>query len=410
MSNQNTLYVTRLTTVDCGLLLGKTPKLLGFSFNVGIELTGTLDPKEKVIVDFGTLKKDLKSAIDNVATGYDHKCIVADYMQLGYRNTLHAPCHIAQAPRRLGDFTDKVVLIDPEANMPLASLTQSAMRIADTKMLSVFLNTVSSEQLCFAIRKMLSTAGRGNEIPALVKYLLHCFEKEILGFLNKELKNLYPNNESLQVSKVNCDVQFDKLLNEKPVGVCGEFEIDAFAELLIGSEDVFAKVTPHLETYFGFFSYTHGLKDSTSAGCQNILHGHLSYIQVEYDDSSWEIADYEMLEDLINKILDDLNGTHFIFAENLTAFDDEDSKTHLRKVRYESKSRGSFIIHLKDLDEASGKCEGLTNKATVCPTETTIENLVHFIYQKYKTEFDDISGLRSIYVSEGLHKGAVIHL
>ena len=406
MQHENSLYVTRLTTIDCGLLLGKTPKLVGFSFNVSIQLTGELDPDESVIVDFGQLKKDLKNAIDSIEYGYDHKCIMADYRKIGFANTLNSPCHIAHKPKSLcSSEMRQIMLIDPHANMALSWHTEKAVRIADTEILSTFLANASSDQFFKAVEQV-----EGLIVPMLLEYLLSAMEQEIQQFLKREIEKLYPSIGKRATLEVNCDLNFDspaKLTSTKPMNVNPK-DLPA---LLIGSENDNSGRQLDIDEsiYVGFFSYTHGLKNSTSLGCQNILHGHLSYIMINCDSSDWILGEFVKVENLIKSILADLNGTHFVNSENTLTQNDEESNTRYTKISYNSKSRGDFGIRLSDWDKNTGKCKGIVDKAMECPTETTVENLVHFVYQKYRAGFDRLKGIKSLYVSEGLHKGAVIN-
>lgn len=121
-----------------------------------------------------------------------------------------------------------------------------------------------------------------------------------------------------------------------------------------------------------YFTYSHGLKDSTSYGCQNILHGHLSYIQ--HTD-----------EELIQRIANDLDGAVFINKSNIV-FEDDFELT----IMYNTPQRGHFsATYKKD-----------SNKIIILDTETTIEWIAFWLTNTYQ--------INDFYVSEGLSKGTFV--
>lgn len=142
------------------------------------------------------------------------------------------------------------------------------------------------------------------------------------------------------------------------------------------------------------FRYTHGLKDSTSWGCQNIAHGHLSYMFVEYDPVTATTINKTMIKNIINQQLEhitqDLHNVVFINKDNLI-----DNSTN--QIGYET-PRG-FFSELITSD---------TNMK-VLDTETTIEFLVEYVKNYFDPSFIQLYGLKTLYVSEGLSKGAMIY-
>lgn len=129
-----------------------------------------------------------------------------------------------------------------------------------------------------------------------------------------------------------------------------------------------------------YFRYTHGLKNSTSWGCQNIAHGHLSFISIYGEDQIGANA-------LAQKIAADLDRTMFIWTDN---------ETH-DGLEYTTQ-RGKFKLTIQ------GK-----PKLMYLNTETTIENLVTMIGRKYNRELEAVYA-EEVYVSEGLSKGAVYYV
>lgn len=138
-----------------------------------------------------------------------------------------------------------------------------------------------------------------------------------------------------------------------------------------------------------YFTYTHGLKDSTSWGCQNLGHGHLSFIQIETAEPQIQT------NNITFKIGEALNNTTFINRENVVMDNDE-----FVTIEYRS-GRGRFAATYQKSDNL--------NKLVILDTETTIEFLVDYIKETFADELKSISAT-GIYVSEGLSKGAYIDL
>ena len=141
------------------------------------------------------------------------------------------------------------------------------------------------------------------------------------------------------------------------------------------------------------FRYAHGLPNSSSYGCQNIAHGHLSYFKLldENYKSLHYTGDQEPLAKVLLEASITLDGMYFVHAKNVVSRDDNGLK-----VKYVS-SRGEFMIILRE-----------PNKIVVLETDTTIEHLIEFI----RTWFTDARqyGAKYLVVSEGLTKGAVVEL
>ena len=137
------------------------------------------------------------------------------------------------------------------------------------------------------------------------------------------------------------------------------------------------------------FRYAHGLKNSTSYGCQNIAHGHLSYISIDGCD------DINAAQTVIETIVSDLDCKLLINKHDLE-YSEEDyySNTH----SYTSKTRGRFILGLACADDF-----------VKLDTDTTIENIVEYVATKYSKELKE-AGASRLYISEGLCKGAVKEL
>lgn len=133
-----------------------------------------------------------------------------------------------------------------------------------------------------------------------------------------------------------------------------------------------------------YFRYWHGLKNSSSWGCKNICHGHLSFIEAT--------STSKYGADLYTKyIANALENALFIHDENIISVADD-----LITVGYDSNGRGWFEIRFNPNEVSHA----------ILSTETTIENLVEYIWNSTE-ELREQNGITAIYVSEGLQKGAV---
>lgn len=136
------------------------------------------------------------------------------------------------------------------------------------------------------------------------------------------------------------------------------------------------------------FRYVHGLKKSTSKACQNILHGHLSYMAFKCgDDYSNEVEEY--LQDLT----EELNDCIFVFRENIV-HEDHDNLT----IKYTTE-RGDFELTL-----VKGLCSFI-----VLDVETTVENIAQWITDREYSVMRELD-IECVYLSEGLSKGAVVEI
>lgn len=172
-----------------------------------------------------------------------------------------------------------------------------------------------------------------------------------------------------------------------------------------------------------FFRYTHGLPTSTSYGCQNICHGHLSYIELIPKEGVQEyIATRYRGKSELNKLFDRLGlrvynqtvamtpnytyygqhlaNIHFICpTANVTDFVKKpDSieysiKTNTRgymlnKIKFEEHNRFYSYIELDTL--------------------STIENLGAFFKAKFEQICPEVLEYFDVRISEGLSKGVII--
>lgn len=128
-----------------------------------------------------------------------------------------------------------------------------------------------------------------------------------------------------------------------------------------------------------YFSYSHGLKNSSSWGCQNICHGHTSFVEIDNNG----VDEYF----LRNDIAEYLNDAVIINRENIV----EQTVFNIA-IEYQSTDRGRFYVNYK-----------IPHKWIVFDTETTIEYIIEHVAEEFK---DRLKG-KTLYISEGLSKGAI---
>lgn len=150
----------------------------------------------------------------------------------------------------------------------------------------------------------------------------------------------------------------------------------------------------HLPTRYGSyasFRYSHGLKDSTSYGCKNVAHGHRSFIQATAADYR---SDTSTIRDIVQDIAREFDKSIFLRSENLIQPGADESIA----IEYTTERRGYFRMGIKSTS---------TQRVIVLSTETTVEFIAQTIADLYT---DDLrkANVGSIYVSEGLSKGAMV--
>lgn len=134
------------------------------------------------------------------------------------------------------------------------------------------------------------------------------------------------------------------------------------------------------------FRYSHGLKNSSSQGCKNPNHGHLSFIELEGSN------EYKKLK-VKNKIIEDLDKVIFIYRDNII-YEDSD----IIKIGYIVNKENFKNTYLKN-----------GNKIIISDEETTAENLINLIANRYSKELKE-ANVTKLYLSEGLQKGSIIDL
>ena len=283
------IYLNQITTIDYARLYGEGFNFIsGGSVNFGCKVTGDVTDCEKVVADFGSIKKKIKELIDDRETGFDHKLWV---------------------PAQEGHFSELRFNIDKPSFY--FSVPSNAVKIY--------------------------TPGESLEV-------------QLKEYLESRLSGL----------------TIDPFLSFKAVVDCSSSP---------GSSK-------------SYFRYTHGLKDSSSWGCQNIAHGHLSYVLLG-EPFAWS----EEVSLLSNAISRKYMDAVFINRENV-----DNLEKDFVHISY-STERGNFYAGYSLRD----------NNVIILDTETTIEYLAEHIYSEFKEQLKKI-GVGTLYVSEGLLKGACIDI
>lgn len=152
-----------------------------------------------------------------------------------------------------------------------------------------------------------------------------------------------------------------------------------------------ANAVPSTIKPYQLFRYVHGLKNSTSWGCQNIAHGHLSYIDIDTPAGT----DVEFKEQILKSIAKSLDNTIFISGENYS------KNEYFHTISYTSQTRGDFTMALP--------VQQPFHKFVVFETETTIEHIIEYVAALFKPQLQSLKATK-LYVSEGLSKGALMEL
>jgi 6-pyruvoyl-tetrahydropterin synthase len=139
------------------------------------------------------------------------------------------------------------------------------------------------------------------------------------------------------------------------------------------------------------FNYVHGLKDSTSWGCQNHSHGHSSFIEFDLINSPSNMDAY--CQSQLARMIAEIDSAVFIYDENVLTKSDR-----ITTIVYETE-RG-FWMAKYNTDAYS---------LIIMEKETTVENLTEWFIDRNYDVLADL-GVERVHMSEGLTKGAVQEL
>lgn len=130
-----------------------------------------------------------------------------------------------------------------------------------------------------------------------------------------------------------------------------------------------------------YFHYAHGLKNSSSYGCQNIHHGHTSFVEV------FSTKTHTLNPALCNTVANLFNDMILVFRENVV----EETKEYV-EIEVETNLRGIMSARY------------FSNNILIMDTETTIEYMAQYAATKLKEQLKGYT----LFISEGLQKGCRI--
>lgn len=177
---------------------------------------------------------------------------------------------------------------------------------------------------------------------------------EIRIYLEEYLNRLYPNS----------DIETKVFLSEKMNCSYSNNEKDMFS-----------------------FRYVHGLKNSSSEACQNINHGHISYMGLENNLGNTVSIEEEL------PYFENYRNSIFVWKDNVISND-----KNWVTVGYTAPTGTFFSRYNKEV-----------HNVFILPCETTVENLAHWLKTEHEYELEK-TGAELFMVSEGLVKGSVVYL
>lgn len=143
------------------------------------------------------------------------------------------------------------------------------------------------------------------------------------------------------------------------------------------------------------FRYTHGLKDSTSYGCKNIAHGHLSFFEVTRygNDYRQDCEDCKTGRRLIQQSIESISGSMFIKRENILFEGD-------KWIEYGYNTQRGYMWVKIDKNR---------QPHVIIDTETTVEYLAQYFAKNMMSALL-LAKVKEFRISEGLQKGVTYRI
>jgi hypothetical protein len=347
----NSIYLCQPTVIDHAII-NSNGCIVGGSCNPDFIISGKVDPVEQVVVDFSKIKKEVKAAVDDKFVGFDHKLWVVEH---------YSDCKIF-----LTINAQEVEVSFDEYNFKLPFDTRVTIKTPYLEM----------ELPLDAIRFMPNPTQRNlANVEEAHEFIATSIEYHVLNTLTE----LHPHN-SIEV----------------------ECQYKCLPHIMGGTEE---------KGGLAVFKYTHPLPFSSSYGCQNIGHGHLSYIEVLGSDGCNEEALLTEIEDLADRIDNyvfvNRNYVTKVTTEHGTVLDYSYCLHALPEncwvtVEYETPQRGYFRATYKICDKG--------HKLYFLDQDTTIENMLDWVLVGGLERVLKDHGATAFYMSEGLSKGAMRYL
>lgn len=351
--SSNSIYLCQPTVIDHAIINSKGC-IVGGSCNPDFIISGKVDPVEQVVVDFSKIKKQVKAAVDDQLTGFDHKLWIVEH---------YSDCKIY-----LTVATQELEVAFDEYNFKLPFDTRVTIKTPYLVM----------ELPLDAIRFIPNPTQRNLEDKSEAQeFIASSIEYHVLS----TLVELHPHNDI----EVECQYK-------------------CLPQIMGGTDDY--------KGALAMFQYTHPLPFSSSYGCQNIGHGHLSYIEVIGSDSCDEEALLTEIESLAHRmdncVFVNRNYVTKVTTEHGTVLDYSHCLHALPEncwvtISYKTEQRGHFSASYKVNDRKGHKLYFLEH-------DTTVENMLDWALVSGLERVLKDYGATAFYLSEGLSKGAMRYI
>jgi 6-pyruvoyl-tetrahydropterin synthase len=373
MSGEDTIFLNNITQIDHAMLVpgrdGATT-ILGGSLNLSVRLWGTNTANEHVVVDFSAVKKDIKALIDNHTTGFDHKLWVFVPSE---------PLTDGDIQLMGGDIASIRSVLD-NIRLPGVELMNAHGETCSGSHYMEDIGCLYSDKACAEVpHRSIRTLMWPGDWSTLMDELSNLQ-------VNGITKKLYDDSRNPVMTSVR-----DNIAAYLTKHICLKYPNVTRIDCTLNTQMMFPRPDEGRDYSWGKFRYAHGLKSSSSLGCQNMFHGHLSFVWAESEASG--APGEAALDEVISTIARELDGVVFAKQENM------------------SNRGGAFggpaLAYNCPRGPYSCLIEVLGRFPIVIESETTIENLARFVARRYYTQLTE-ARVTALYVSEGLTKGSFV--
>lgn len=371
-------------------------RVIGGSFNPDFVATGDLRDGEEVVADFSFGKKLIKDLIDSKSVGYDHKLWimvgesqcdikitslpVEETLELLDNNNKFQVYYKVEASARVtGDFEAvseiyENMIFPCEADI-LYQYCKENTRV-DKPIPMPLLNAPMPLREAHTV--IIETPSTTLVLPLdAVKFIKGGYNEQDIAasmseFLTKGFHAYHEHGKTCEISYDVPDIKIETVIRAEP--------------------HTFINPVKDTVELVSIFRYTHGLGRSTSWGCQNVAHGHKSYLQFIPKDnlSDMEIED---MQNLLEATASQLDNAVFINEKDVI----QSSETKIT-VQYETRERGMFYAEYDRLEY---------HNIYVLDRETTVENIADHVYLFTQHDLEEAK-VSKMLISEGLNKGCLI--
>ena len=339
------IYWDTFTFVDHALRF-PDGRVLGNSFGLSAVVEGPIETEEGVVIDFSTGKKTLKSIIDG-PLGVDHKLWhLFDPVEGSYPDTVDSVARLSKQSWDLHSWPT-----DANFSLPLSPDELEDLSFYDDFLEYQYIDMVTKKALDFITPYVRSKLSMELGVPVQVTLIpeKHPFVRFIRD------KDASPKLERLSIQH---------------------------------------------------FRYTHGLPYSTSYGCQNMMHGHLSALRLLCPDHKDNVDPDDVLREITGEPpYPATHGHGWILHFYNKHYSGPVPDAGLEVERFESdvwtRSRGPCKWSVPSTD---------LGILVPMKSDPTVENLLHEVFvpaTKKVLEAKGVKGEWSLHLSEGLSKGGI---